>query len=121
MDDRLERPGTFGNARDKIRRSHRLYVGPRDRPTCFDGKATVTSDAFVMCNFTKADGERELGAFVGGLDDIEANVTGLAQHLELTATEREEFAKVLEGWIAMEYCDGKARLRRAATKGIALH
>jgi len=87
----------------------------------FDGKAIITSDAFVMCNFTTAEGERELGAFVGGLDDIETNVAGLADHLNLSAAEREEFAKVLEGWIAMEYCDGKARLRKAATKGLSLH
>jgi hypothetical protein len=75
---------------------------------CFSGKASVTSDKFVMCNYTDANGEGHMGAFVGSLDDIERNAVGLANHLKLSGDERSEYSAALASWIALDYSGGAA-------------
>jgi hypothetical protein len=82
----------------------------------FNGKASVTSDGFLMCNFTRANGEQHMGALVGAYNDLERNAIGLAAHLKLTDGERREFTDALVGWIGVDYSGGAAkRLRDALT------
>lgn len=75
----------------------------------FNGKASVTSDGFVMCSFTGSDGRDHMGAFVGSLSDLERNSVGLAKHLELSAVERAEFADALLKWIGNDYSRGAVK------------
>jgi len=63
----------------------------------FSGKASVTSDGFVMCSYTHNNGEHRMSAFVGSFDDIQRNAIGLADHLKLTDEERGEYAATLAG------------------------
>jgi|GEM_PF-318315 len=90
-------------------------LGHEIEPPCFHGKAAVTADGFIMCDFTSGDGLRHGGAMVGNLDDLEENVVQLARHLNLTATERGEFAAALGEWIKTEYCNARTRLKTALT------
>jgi hypothetical protein len=82
--------------------------GPR-----FHGKASVTSDGFVMCSFTGADGREHMGAFVGSLSDLTRNAGGLADHLKLSAEEREAFYDAIKEWIALDYHGSLTQLRAA--------
>ena len=50
---------------------------PRSSPM-FNGKASITSDGFVMCDFTDTAGVTHMGAFVGAVSDLNRNVEGLA-------------------------------------------
>lgn len=74
----------------------------------FSGKASITSDSFVMCNFTKANGENHMGAFVGGASDLVRNTQGLAKHLKLDDAERAELFATVRNWIGQDYSGGKA-------------
>lgn len=92
----------------------------REQPVpCFHGKARITSDGFVMCDFTRFNGEHKMGAFVGSLNDLIRNAVGLANHLNLDAEERVEFAERLSGWIATDYSGGAADRISTALKGKA--
>jgi len=90
----------------------------RDIPApCFNGKASVTSDGFVMCSYThNNNGERHMGAFVGSFNDIQRNAIGLADHLKLTDKERGEYAATLAGWIGVDYYGAAIKLRNAIAK-----
>lgn len=91
-----------------------LGRNPDDVPR-FNGKASVTSDGFVMCDFVDRSGESRMGALVGSLNDLERNVKGLADHLQLSAQERGEYAEKLGGWISEDYSgDAVKRIRKAA-------
>lgn len=81
---------------------------------CFVGKAIVTSDGYVQCNFTGKDGRQHNGAFVGSIRDLAENAVRLAKHLNLTAEERREFSTALFGWFAVDYTNDavKATVRR---------
>ena len=74
---------------------------------CFSGKATITSDNFVMANFTGADGRNHMGAFVGSVHDLIRNTEGLAKHLKLNDEERKELFGVIRGWVATDYSGGR--------------
>jgi hypothetical protein len=69
------------------------------------GKATITSDGFVMCSFTDAEGQTHMGAFVGDVDDLRRNVIGVADHLKLSDAEREAWYRACRAWIALDYSD----------------
>jgi hypothetical protein len=73
-------------------------LGRQIPPPCFHGRATVTSDGFVICDFTDSDGNRHMGAFVGSWNDLQTNYVGLSRHLGLTQQEQGEFANTLEAW-----------------------
>jgi hypothetical protein len=93
-------------------------LGEKIDAPCFHGKAHVTSDSFVMCDFSDKNGRGHTGAFVGDVDDIVRNGVGLADHLNLTAEERAEFGKALAGWIGRDYSDDDAKGRiTAAVEG----
>jgi hypothetical protein len=79
-------------------------VGREPQTTAaYVGKATVTSDGYAMCAFRDGDGDCHHGAFVGSMADIERNIDGVAQHLELAGPELAELWALLDGWIATDY------------------
>lgn len=87
-----------------------------DAPS-FNGKASVTSDGFVMCNFTDKNGGNHMGAFVGSLADLAHNCSGLADHLKLSDDEREAFYDTMKNWIGVDYHGSLTKLRSAIVKG----
>lgn len=78
-------------------------TGTEIEAPCFHGKANVTSDGFVMADFTGSDGRYHMGAFVGAMSDLEANVSGLANHLDLNDDERAELYATVHGWVGRDY------------------
>jgi hypothetical protein len=74
------------------------------------GKATITSDGWVMCDFVDSDHRKHLGAFVGGVSDLEANVRGLARHCRLNSDEQENLFQAVRNWIAQDARSGARRL-----------
>lgn len=64
------------------------------------GKATVTSDGFIMCGFEDADGDYHHGAFVAGYSEVERNMVGLAKHLKV---KEDKLLALLRSWIATDY------------------
>jgi len=84
----------------------------RDKPApCFHGKAIVTSDGFVQCNFTDSNGNARHMAFVGSAEDLARNGAGLARHLLLGSEATEELRQALQSWIATDYRSGKTGIR----------
>ena len=96
-------------------------LGHETEPPCFHGKATVSSDGLVCCDFKDGAGNLHFGAAVGSLDDLERNVVGLSRHLDLVESERAAFAEVLVAWIGEEYCNARARLKSALTTAYPYH
>jgi hypothetical protein len=87
-----------------------LGVASEPGEAFFTGKASVTSDGFVMCNFTGVNGEHHMGAFVGDVSQLNANVEGLARHLKLNAADKAELLDVIQQWIGIDYrAKGAAR------------
>ena len=68
----------------------------------FNGKATVTSDGFVMCNFVDSRGDHHWGAFVGSKQDLWGNVLGISNHLKLTKPEIAELTTLVDAWLGLE-------------------
>lgn len=69
----------------------------------FGRTCTITSDGYVMADFTDRDGELHLGAFVGDVADLIRNFRGLADHLKLKDAERQEMFAELRKWIAKDW------------------
>ena len=80
-----------------------LGVAPR-----FVGKASVTSDSFIMCDLIDSDGNGHHGAFVGSLADFDRNLLGLSEHLDLSRTDREALMVAATGWIGKDWRSGAA-------------
>jgi hypothetical protein len=76
--------------------------GPGETPR-FEGRASVTSDGFVMCNFVDAGGRGHHSAFVGSMADLNDNLVRLSDHLRLDAAEDEELMDAVDNWIANDY------------------
>ncbi len=79
------------------------YGIERDAMPRFEGKASVTSDGYVMCNFVARNGDHHMGAFVGDMADFERNVEGIAKHCALDADERKAFLATMRGWIGTDW------------------
>ena len=75
---------------------------------CFTSKASITSDGFVMANFTGSDGRQHMGAFVGSASDLVSNTVGLANHLKLNGSDRAELFATVRGWIETDHGGGGA-------------
>ena len=69
----------------------------------FVGKATVTSDGFVMCDFVDHDGQGRRGAFIGSWDELQANLVGLIAHLGLGEAELAELNTLVRSWVGTDY------------------
>jgi len=83
---------------------------PADGVPTFHGKASITSDGFVMCDFTGRDGQYHHGAFIGSASDLEGNVRGLARHLALSDADRHELFHAVRDWIATDYSNTRLLL-----------
>lgn len=83
-------------------------TGTECEPPSFHSKASITSDGFVMANFTGADGRNHMGAFVGSASDLVNNTVGLAKHLKLNDEEKAELFSTVRNWIATDYSNGAA-------------
>lgn len=75
----------------------------RDATPRFVGKAIVTSDGFVMCDFVDRNGNCHYGAFVGASTDLTGNVTGLTSHLKLSSDDAAALRDLIRGWIGTDY------------------
>ena len=69
----------------------------------FVGKAIVTSDGFIQCDFIDHDGQGRRGAFVGSWGELEINLAGLIQHLGLGPAELQQLTKLVESWVGTDY------------------
>lgn len=72
-------------------------------PPSFIGKATITSDGFVLCSFIDSRGHFHHGAFVGEAADYHRNVEGLANHLGLKGEELAEYKAFMASWIEKDW------------------
>lgn len=79
------------------------YDLERDACPRFVGRATVTSDGFLMCSFVDRHGEGHSGAFVGSASDLQRNIDGVTRHCKLSASDAAEFRAKLAAWIATDY------------------
>jgi hypothetical protein len=77
----------------------------RDAVPRFEGKAVITSDGFLICNFVTRHGEHHMGALVGSIGDLDKNIEGLIRHLALKSDEAEELTAAVTNWIATDYRD----------------
>lgn len=84
----------------------------RDAVPRFFGKATVTSDGFIMCSFVDSDGIAHMGAFVGSKENVLMNVRGLSRHLRMTYEEHEELANLIDAWMGIEIMHVTNKTRR---------
>lgn len=75
----------------------------RDATPRFVGKASVTSDGFVMCDFVDWRGDGHMSAFVGSFGDLTGNVSGLSDHLNMTAEERQAFRDLIKAWVGTDW------------------
>jgi len=65
----------------------------------FLGKASLTSDGFLLCGFVDKEGGFRSGAFVGSKEDLDRNVRGLIKHLKLLAPEATAFEAAINSWV----------------------
>lgn len=79
------------------------YGVERDAQPRFIGRASITSDGFLMWSFVTASGEHKSGAFAGDAESYFANVVGLIRHLNLTADDRAEFSCKMQEAIGADW------------------
>ena len=77
----------------------------------FVGKASLTSDDYIICHFVDTHGDNHMGAFAGGYDDFQRNVRGLMDHCSLNKVEREQFAALMNDWVGAARFDHDAKRR----------
>mgnify|MGYP000529467603 CR=1 FL=1 len=75
----------------------------RDVYPRFEGKAHVTSDGYVMCDFVGQDHGYHTGAFVGALSDLDLNIVGLSKHLGMTPSEYNALTAIVTSWIGRDW------------------
>jgi len=75
----------------------------RDAVPRLVGKAHVTSDGYVMCDYYGANVGYKHGAFVGALSDLDLNIVGLSKHLGMTPTEYNALTALVTGWIGKDW------------------
>jgi len=72
----------------------------------FNGRAGISSDGFVLADFTDAEGNEHPSAFVGSAADLATNTLSLAEYLKLSPEDRSELFATVRGWIANDYSNG---------------
>ena len=75
-----------------------------DQPR-FVGRASVTSDGFVLCDYVGLDGAHHPGAFVGDVVDLVSNTINLARHLNLSEIDSRTLYAVVQRWIVQDHRD----------------
>ena len=76
------------------------YDLPNRATPRFGARATVTSDGFLIADFTTRDGEHHMGAFVGSLADLNANIEHFIDFFGLTQEQADDLRAKIKGW----YC-----------------
>ena len=69
----------------------------------FEGKAIVTSDGYLQCDFVDKTGAGHHGAFIGHVSELSNNVEGLAKHLKLVPAQHNELTADIAAWIGTDY------------------
>lgn len=69
----------------------------------FHGKAIVTSDGFVMCDFIDSNGRYHYGALVCDHAELVENMQGVMAALELTAGDRLIVNQLIRDWVGTDY------------------
>jgi hypothetical protein len=69
----------------------------------FEGKASITSDGFVMCNFVDKDGNRHMGAFVGDAEGLDSTHKNVVSHFKLTEEEADRLSTAIDGWVGKDW------------------
>ena len=80
-----------------------LDLPPRRPPVGFSGRATVTSDGHIMCNFTTAEDEHHHGAYAGHIDQLAVYLDYLTTELQLDPVQTLELQRSLDAFIATSY------------------
>lgn len=74
----------------------------RDAVPRFSGKAMVTSDKMIMCNYVDSNGQLHLGAFVGSKADLWKNVLGISTFLKLDKPDIADLTTLIDAWLGLE-------------------
>ncbi len=91
-------------------------IGRRpDNPPYLSGRATITSDGLLMCDFTSKDGVFHPGALVGDDEDFARNLLGLCNHCQLSNDEKTEFLARVNHWIEFDHRDPARRRKKLLT------
>lgn len=69
----------------------------------FVGKASVTSDGFLMCDFVDREDGYHHGAFVGSASDLDSNIDGLARFLRFSREDSVALRALIARWTATDY------------------
>jgi hypothetical protein len=77
----------------------------------FVGKASVTSDGFVLCDFIDGSFQDHHGAFVGSKVEVLNNGRNLSLHMKLSPAEQIELLNLIDAWMGFEiiHVTGKAK------------
>jgi hypothetical protein len=90
-----------------------VAIGKRpDNPPYLSGRATITSDGLLMCDFTSKDGVFHPGALVGDDEDFARNLLGLCNHCQLNNGEKTEFLARVNNWIEHDNRDASRRRKK---------
>lgn len=71
-------------------------------PPYFRGRANITSDGMVLCDFVSADGVYHHDDVVGTDSDLVRNMVALASFSGLNDDEKIEFLALVNDWIAVD-------------------
>lgn len=74
-----------------------------DNPPKITGSATITSDGYVLANFTGRDGIPRHQAFICDVEDLQRNFSGLADHLKLSDADRVAMFGEVKKWIWKDF------------------
>lgn len=106
MDKDLQDRLIKGSREDSMMRAVVLAVLGRN-PTFlrnnFVGKAAITSDGFVMCDFIGSHGEYHYGALVCEVSELKHNIKGIAKFLRLNSGEMDVWYGACSAWIGNDY------------------
>lgn len=69
----------------------------------FVGRANVTSDGYLMCDFVTRDGGHKHGAFFGAVSDLWENERRFVEHFKLAPAVAKELHAKLQAWIATDW------------------
>jgi len=67
----------------------------------FHGRATLTSDGHIMCNFEGRDGEFHMGAHAGHIETLRDFIEHGLEHGKLTATQYARIRNALCAWLRL--------------------
>ena len=67
------------------------------------GRASITSDGYVMVDFVDSHGRYHFKAFICSVEDLTRNLRGLSDMLKLSDAERIEMFDEVRKWIDVDY------------------